>query len=140
MESSTRPHRTKREAFLIEMDGLIPWEACVRLMEPHWPGGARRTEQMLRMFLLQIWFHLPDDDIEDEICDSRAIMAFMKLDRAAGDWVPNAASLCEFRRMITVNGLQEKLFAIAQRPLEQAEKMVSSGTVANAALVENAHS
>ena len=124
----------------MEMDGLIPWEACVRLMEPHWPGGARRTEQMLRMFLLQIWFHLPDDDIEDEICDSRAMMAFMKLDRAAGDWVPNAASLCEFRRMITVNGLQEKLFAIAQRPLEQAEKMVSSGTVANAALVENAHS
>ena len=140
MESSTRPHRTKREAFLMEMDGLIPWEACVRLMEPHWPGGARRTEQMLRMFLLQIWFHLPDDDIEDEICDSRAMMAFMKLDRAAGDWVPNAESLCEFRRMITVNGLQEKLFAIAQRPLEQAEKMVSSGTVANAALVENAHS
>ena len=140
MESSTRPHRTKREAFLMEMDGLIPWEACVRLMEPHWPGGARRTEQMPRMFLLQIWFHLPDDDIEDEICDSRAMMAFMKLDRAAGDWVPNAASLCEFRRMITVNGLQEKLFAIAQRPLEQAEKMVSSGTVANAALVENAHS
>lgn len=35
MESSTRPHQTKREAFLMEMDGLIPWEACVRLMEPH---------------------------------------------------------------------------------------------------------
>lgn len=140
MESSTRPHRTKREAFLMEMDGLIPWEACVRLMEPHWPGGARRTEQMLRMFLLQIWFHLPDDAVEDVICDSRAMMAFMKLDRAAGEQVPDAASLCEFRRTITVNGLQEKLFAIAQRPLEQAEKMVSSGTVANAALVENAHS
>lgn len=35
MENSTRPHRTKREAFLMEMDGLILWEACVRLMEPH---------------------------------------------------------------------------------------------------------
>ena len=44
-----------------------------------------------------------------------------------------------FRRMITVNGLQEELLAIAQRPLEQAGKMVSGGTAANAAIVENSH-
>lgn len=140
MDTSPKQHRTKREAFLMEMDDLIPWEACVRLIEPHWPGGTRRIEQMLRMFLLQIWFHLPDDVVEDEICDSRAMMAFMGLNRAAGDWMPDAAALCQFRRMITVNGLQEKLFAVVQKPLEQAGKMVSGGTVTNPAIVENAHS
>ena len=76
----------------MEMDGLIPWEACVRLMEPHWPSGARRTEQMLRMFLLQIWFRLPDDAVQDEICDSCAMTAFMRLDFAAGEQVPSAAA------------------------------------------------
>ena len=39
MKSSPEQHRTKREVFLTEMDVLIPWEECVRLIKPHWTGG-----------------------------------------------------------------------------------------------------
>ena len=92
MKSSPEQHRTKREVFLKEMDVLIPWEECVRLIKPHWTGGTRRCEQMLRMFLPQIGFRLPDDAVQDEICDSCAMTAFMRLDFAAGEQVPSAAA------------------------------------------------
>lgn len=35
MKSSPEQHCTKREVFLTEMDVLIPWEECVRLIKPH---------------------------------------------------------------------------------------------------------
>ena len=136
MKSSPEQHRTKREVFLTEMDVLIPWEECVRLIKPHWTGGTRRCEQMLRMFLLQIWFRLSDDAVQDEICDSCAMTAFMRLNFAAGEQVLSTEALREFRSMMTVNGLQEQFFAIVQRPLARAGKRVGSGTVTEAAVVD----
>ena len=140
MKRSPEQRRTKREVFLTEMDALIPWEECIRLIEPHWTGGTRRCEQLLRMFLLQIWFRLPDDAVQDEICDSCAMTAFMRLDFAAGEQVPGAEVLREFRSTMTVNGLQEKFFAIVQRPLARAGKKVGSGTIIDAAIVDPSHS
>ena len=37
-------------------------------------------ETMLRMYLMQIWFNLSDEGIEDSIYDSYAMRSFMHID------------------------------------------------------------
>ena len=84
-EHSGRKKTTRREEFLKSMDAIIPWEAWIEMIRPHYPSGkrgrpVRGIETMLRMYLLQIWFNLSDVGVEDAIYDSYAMKSFMRLD------------------------------------------------------------
>ena len=77
MGYSLRKRTTKREEFLDIMDEIIPWDEWVNLIKPHYPNGKRGRppkgiEKMLRMYLLQSWFALSDEGVEDAIYDSNA--------------------------------------------------------------------
>ena len=68
MEYSQRKRVTRREEFLDIMDEIIPWEEWVSLIVPHYPSGKRGRppvgmEIMLRMYLLQCWFHVSKNGI-----------------------------------------------------------------------------
>ena len=81
IEYSNRKRKTKRERFLEMMDKIIPWEAFVELVRPHYYAGKRGRppvgiEIMLRMYFLQTWFSLSDEVVEDSIYDSYAFRAF----------------------------------------------------------------
>jgi IS5 family transposase len=57
--------KTRREAFLEEMEQVVPWGERGVLIEPHYPkpGNGRPpvgVERMLRMYFLQQWFNLLD--------------------------------------------------------------------------------
>ena len=70
VEYSHRKKSTKKEKFLFEMDAIIPWESWVAMIAPFYPSGERGRpprgiEPMLRMYLLQVWFNLSDESIED---------------------------------------------------------------------------
>lgn len=141
MEYSQRQRTTKRDSFLKEMDELIPWEECVAMIAPYYPSGSRgrpprEIEQMLRMILLQTWFNLSDEGVEDAIYDSYAMKTFMGLDFASGEQVPDATTLCKFRKLMTVNGLQKKFFNIVQSLLERSGKKVHGGTIVDATIIE----
>lgn len=141
MEYSQRHRTTKRDSFLKEMDELIPWEECVAMIVPYYPSGSRgrpprEIEQMLRMILLQTWFSLSDEGVEDAIYDSYAMKTFMGLDFASGEQVPDATTLCKFRKLMTVNGLQKKFFDIVQSLLERSGKKVHGGTIVDATIIE----
>ena len=145
MEYGQRQHQTKREIFLQEMEEMIPCEECVRMIEPYYPSGKRgrpprEIEQMLRMLLLQVWFNLSDEGVEDAIYDSYAMKTFMGLNFAAGERVPDATTLCKFRKLMTVNGLQDQFFEIVQRLLERSGRKVSGGTIVDATIIESSKS
>ena len=77
VEYSARKRKTKREEFLEIMDEIIPWEEWVAYIAPYDPSGKRGRppkgiEKMLRMYLLQCWFNLLDEGVEDAIYDSYA--------------------------------------------------------------------
>lgn len=141
MEYSQRQRATKRDIFLKEMDELIPWKECVEMIAPYYPSGSRgrpprEIEQMLRMILLQTWFNLSDEGVEDAIYDSYAMKTFMRLDFGAGEQVPDATTLCKFRKLMTVNGLQKKFFDIVQGLLQHSGKKVHGGTIVDATIIE----
>ena len=66
MEYANRRRKTRREAFLEQMDKIIPWADWVTLIASHYPSGKRGrppigVETMLRMYLMQNWFNLSNE-------------------------------------------------------------------------------
>ena len=105
VEYAKRRRVSRREQFLDTMDATIPWSRWVGLIEPIEPiepfyySGSRgrkpkALETMLRMYLLQAWFSLSDEGVEDAACDSYAMRRFLGLNFTV-EQVPDAAALPE---------------------------------------------
>ena len=109
IEYSNRRKKTKREEFLEIMNEIIPWDEWVALIQPHYFDGKRGRpplgiEKMLRMYLLQIWFSLSDEGVEDAIYDSYAMRKFMGID-FIHEQASDATTLLKFRHLIEKSGL-----------------------------------
>ncbi len=75
IEYGNRRRASRREQFLVTMDATIPWATWVGLIEPHYYSNTRGRKPkliatMLRMYLLQVWFSLSDEGVEEAIYDS----------------------------------------------------------------------
>lgn len=141
LEYTNRRHKTKREAFLEKMDATLPWKEWVSIVAPYYPKGERgrrpqEIERMLRMVMLQTWFNLSDEGIEDAIYDSYAMKSFMGIDFSAGEQAPDATTLCKFRKLLNDHDLQKKLFEQVQELLAKEGKLVHGGTIVDATIVE----
>ena len=113
-EYSQRKKKTRREEFLEIMDEIIPWDEWVSLIVPYYPSGKRgrppiEIEIMLRMYLLQCWFTLSDEGVEDAIYDSYAMRKFTGIDFMT-EAVPDETTLCKFRHLLEANGLNKLFF------------------------------
>jgi transposase, IS5 family len=67
LDFEAKKKRTKRDVFLSEMAGVVPWGVLEGVIEPHYPkigpqGGRRPFPLgvMLRMYCLQQWYTLSD--------------------------------------------------------------------------------
>ena len=141
IEYGNRRRKTKREEFLEKMESVIPWGKWVEIIEPYYPDGKRgrrpqSIEKMLRMYLLQNWFSLSDEGIEDAIYDSYAMKQFMGVNFGANEQVPDATTLCKFRQLLNAHGIPERLFAEVQDILSSEGKMVHGGSIVDATIIE----
>lgn len=139
MEYSNRRKKTKREEFLEIMEEIIPWDEWVAHVEPHYFNGKRGRppmgiERMLRMYLLQIWFNLSDEGVEDAIYDSYAMRKFMGIDFMK-EQVPDATTLLKFRHLIEESGLGKAFFDAISRCLEQCGHMMKGGSIVDATII-----
>ena len=85
-------------------------------------------ETMLRMYLMQIWFSLSDEGIEDSIYDSYAMRSFMHIDFSEQQ-VPDATTLLKFRHMLEKHNIGEKIFTDVNRCLDEAGLIMHGGTI-----------
>ena len=142
VEYGNRRRVSKREQFLEQMDATIPWLVWVGLIEPHYyadrPGKrgrkAKPVETMLRMYLLQAWFSLSDEGVEDAIYDSYAMRRFMRLDFAL-EQVPDATTLLHFRHLLEEHKLGEKLFAAQSEIFEREGWIMRGGSIVDATII-----
>lgn len=139
MEYSNRKKKTKREEFLNAMDEIIPWSYWVEMIRPHYFNNTRGRkpigiEVMLRMYLMQIWFNLSDEGIEDSIYDSYAMRTFMHIDFNEQQ-VPDATTLLKFRHMLEKNKIGEKIFADVNKRLDNSGLIMHGGTIVDASLI-----
>jgi IS5 family transposase len=140
IEYSLRKRTTKREEFLKGMDEFIPWEEWIAYIEPYYPKGRRGRppmgiEKMLRMYLLQCWFNLSDEGIEDAIYDSYALRSFMKIDFAE-EQAPDATTLLKFRHLLEENGIGKVFFEAIKQTLEKCGYLMRGGSIVDATLIQ----
>jgi IS5 family transposase len=140
MEYSLRKRTTKREEFLNIMDEIIPWDEWVDIIKPHYPSGRRGRppkgiEKMLRMYLLQCWFNLSDEGIEDAIYDSYAFRKFMGINFLE-EQAPDATTLLHFRHMMEESKIGEQLFRAINYVIEQSGYMMRGGTIVDATIID----
>jgi len=139
VEYGMRRRSTRRETFLTMMDEVIPWSEWVSLIEPHYYKGERGRkprpiETMLRMYLLQVWFSLSDEGVEEAIYDSHAMRRFMRLDFAV-EQTPDATTLLHFRHLMEKHQLGKALFDAQNRLFEANGWVMRGGSVIDATII-----
>jgi len=140
MEYANRRRRTKRDEFLEAMNEIIAWDEWCALVEPYYPKGKRGrpprgVEIMLRMYLLQSWFNLSDEGLEDAIYDSYAFRTFMGIDFMGSEQVPDATTLCKFRKLLDENGVTKRFFEALKDFLDKHGKIMHGGSIVDATIV-----
>ena len=142
IEYGNRRRVSRREQFLETMDATVPWTVWVGVIEPHYyadrPGKrgrkAKPIETMLRMYLLQVWFSLSDEGVEEAIYDSYAMRRFMGLDFTV-EQVPDATTLLAFRHLLEEHELGEKLLAAQNEIFEQEGWIMRGGSIVDATII-----
>ena len=142
IEYGNRRRVSRREQFLVTMNATIPWARWGGLFEPHYYSSsmgkkgrkAKPVETMLRMYLLQVWFSLSDEGVEDAIYDSYAMRAFMGLDFGT-EQVPDATTLLHFRHLLERHQLGEKLFADQNEIFTEQGWIMRGGSIVDATII-----
>lgn len=139
IEYSNRRRKTKREDFLEKMNEIIPWKQWNDLIQPYYYTGKRgrppiEIETMLRMYLMQIWFNLSDEGIEDAVYDSYAMRSFLGINFLM-EQVPDATTLLKFRHLIERHKIGEKIFADVTKRLDDAGLMMHGGSIVDATII-----
>lgn len=140
MEYKGRPRQTRKETFLEQMEAIIPWTEWVKVIEPfYYPDRTRGRkplglEKMLRMYLLQCWFNLSDEGVEDAIYDSYAMRKFMGLNFMT-EKVPDATTLLHFRHMLEESRAGAAMFEAINGVLEANGLIMHGGTIVDATII-----
>ncbi|MDR1015687.1 MAG: IS5 family transposase [Coriobacteriales bacterium] len=140
MEYAKRRKKTRREEFLDMMDHVLCWDELVAVIKPYCYDAKRGRpprgiEVMLRMYLLQAWFNLSDEAVEDAICDSYAFRKFMGMDFAV-EQAPDATTLCKFRHIMEAHNIGKAIFDSIASFLEDNGRMMRGGTIVDAAIID----
>ena len=142
VEFGHRRRVSGRERFLETMDATIPWGSWVGLIEPYYyqdgPGKkgrkAKPVQTMLRMYLLQVWFSLSDEAVEDAIYDSYAMRKFLGLDFTV-EQVPDATTLLHFRHLLEKHQLGRRLFDAQNELFDEQGWIMRGGSIVDATII-----
>jgi transposase, IS5 family len=138
-EFASKKKITRRDAFLVRMEEVIPWSQLLAVIQPHYPKGERGRppvglERMLRIYFLQQWYALADEALEDALYDSQALRGFARIDLAAAG-VPDATTLLNFRHLLERHDLGKGLFTAINADLAARGLLLREGTLVDATLI-----
>ena len=139
LEHAHKKKRTKREVFLGEMDGVVPWARLETLIAPHYTKPRKGRLQMplvvmLRIYFLQQWYGLSDPGAEEALYDMHSMREFAGLD-FAHDTIPDETTILNFRHLLEAHNLTEALFGVVSEYLEDQSLLMRGGTIMDATLI-----
>ena len=140
VEYSGKKRHTRRDQFLNQMEQQVPWKEWIALIEPVYPKGERGRppigcEKMLRLYLLQSWYNLSDEGMEDAVYDSQSLRKFSRID-LAHESVPDATTLLKFRHLLEAHQLPKKLFEELNLRLNRQGILMCEGTIVDATIIK----
>jgi IS5 family transposase len=139
LDHRNKKKRTKREAFLAEMEAVVPWALLLALIEPYYPkaGNGRRPYPlvvMLRIYFLQQWYQLSDPGAEEALYDIQSMRAFAGLE-LGHDAIPDETTILNFRHLLERHDLTKSMFDAVSSHLEDKGALLRGGTIMDATLI-----
>lgn len=129
--------RSRRKDQLSEIASLIDWQEVEALLQPLRPGVMGRPPYpvlvLFKALLLQRWYALSDEALEDALCDRLSFRRFVGL--ALEEAVPDASTVCRFRSDVAAAGLGEMLLQAVGRSFDAKGLIVRQGTLIDASLM-----
>jgi IS5 family transposase len=131
--------KTRRAAFLEEMEQVVPWAELCALIEPYYPkaGNGRQPvglERMLRIYFLQQWFNLSDPAVEEALYDSAVMRQFVGIDLGR-EPVPDETTACKFRHLLEEHQLGGEILQAVNLYLESRGVKITTGTIVDATII-----
>ncbi len=131
--------KTRRAAFLEEMNQVVPWAELCALIEPYYPkaGNGRRPkelEQMLRIYLVQQWFNLSDPAVEEALYDSLSLRDFVRIDLGK-EPVPDETTVLKFRHLLEEHNLGGEMLEAVNQHLQSKGVRITKGTIVDATII-----
>ena len=133
--------RTRKRAFLDEMNLVVPWAELVSLIAPHSPTRSAKggrppfaVETMLRIHFLQQWFNLSDTAMEEALYDTPMFREFAGLDMGE-DRLPDESTILRFRHLLEAHNLSLQILATVNATLMAKGLLLKQGTVVDATLI-----
>ena len=131
--------KTRREKFLEEMDGVMPWPELESLIAPHYPKEGKGRPPvglsiMLRIYFLQHWFQPVGPGC------GRGVVGFARaapvcgvdLGRAAA---PDETTILNFRYLLERHDLCGAMLDAVNHYLEARGIRIGTGTIVDATII-----
>jgi transposase, IS5 family len=137
-EYASKRKRTRREAFLAEMEQVIPWTILLKLIEPVYPkaGNGRRPyplKVMLKIHLMQNWFGLSDPAMEEALYEIASMRQFAGLSLTKP--IPDETTILNFRRLLESYELGAEILVRVNGYLSRKGLMLKRGTIVDATII-----
>ena len=131
--------KTRREQFLEEMNGVMPWSELLALVEPHYAKGQVGRKPvglsiMLRVYFLQQWFSLSDPAAEDALYESAVLRRFAGVDLGRAP-APDETTILNFRHLLEEHELCGEMLDTVNRYLENKVIRITTGTIVDATIL-----
>jgi IS5 family transposase len=137
-EYDGKRRKTRREKFLEQMDGLIPWKKLEKKIQPHYPknGNGRQPYPlpvMLRIHCMQLFYNLSDPAMEDALYEIESMRRFAGL--RLSDRLPDETTILNFRHLLERHNLGKRLFDEMNRHLSSQGLRMREGSIVDATII-----
>lgn len=127
--------------YLETMNKIIPRKDIIHAIQKTIPeasplGWRPRSELMMliKMTLLQQRYSLSDEGVEENIYDRYSFQLFCDIN-IGEDKIPDATTVCRFRKHCNEHRLNEKIFKIINRKLEEKWIICKTWTIMDATII-----
>ena len=136
--------RRRHPNFLDAVDKLLNWSRVERKLQKK----LGRSEEncagvkacpalcMFKILLLQSWYELSDQAMEESLCDRYSFSRFAGI--SLDEDVPDHTTICRFRNLLAERKLLQKLLNEVNGQLAAQGKLVKSGCVVDATIISSA--
>ena len=130
----------KAKTFLDDVDRIIDWDPIEKLLQrelrrnrdavgnPAYPALG-----MFKVLLLQRWYNLSDQGMDDALADR---ISFRRFAGFSFDYdTPDSTTICRFRNHLMERGLDQKLFDLLGRQLQGHGVIIKQGAIVDASII-----
>lgn len=136
--------RMKKATKLDGLSTVVDWRPLEKMLRKALGRDNRLTPGaksypallMFKVLLLQAWYELSDEAMEEALVDRASFCRFVGL--SLEDEVPDHTTICRFRNLLANKGVLRKLLDAINRQLEKQGKLVKKGIAVDASVISSA--